>query len=101
MGFVTRYFIKPFKHPLVQPPAGSFLVDHNGGISSSTLPASFSRDHIKFIGEKVLAMFNQASSIEIPLREVSVQYEGFKVQAKHLPSGALIYLIPRDRELGG
>ena len=99
MGFVTHYFIKPFKRPLAQPPAGSFLIDGNGQIFSSTLPGSFPPDRVKFIGEKILAAFTQAAQAGLPLRELSVKYERFKFQARHLPSGALIYLIPPDEEV--
>jgi len=98
MGFVTRYFIKPFKRPLVQPPAGSFLIDGNGRIFSSTLPPAFPQEHLNFIGQKVLAVFTAAVKAGLPLRELSVKYERFQFRAKHLPSGALIHLIPPEAE---
>ena len=99
MGFVTQYFIRPYKRQLVQPPTGSFLVDSAGQIFSSTLPSSFPIEDIKFIGEKVLAAFTQAAKAELPLRELFVNFETFKLQAKHLPSGALVYLVPPDKVL--
>ena len=100
MGFVTQFFIKPFKRPLVQPPAGTFLIDATGKIFSSTLPATFPQEHVKFVGEKILSIFTAAAKAGLPLRELSVKYEQFKFQARHLPSGALIHLIPPDAELG-
>lgn len=96
MGFVTQYFVKPFKRPLVQPPAGSFLIDASGNIFSSTLPPTFPQERLKFIGGKILAIFTGAAKAGLPLRELSVKFEAFKFQAKHLPSGALIHLIPPE-----
>ena len=98
MGFVTQYFIKPFKRPLVQAPTGSFLIDQTGQIFSSTLPPNFPQDRARFIGNKVLILFRQAEAADLNLREVSVQYERFKLQAKYLPSGALVRLAPRGSE---
>jgi hypothetical protein len=94
MGFVTQYFIRPFKRPLVQAPAGTFLVDADGKIFSSTLPPTFPQENLTFIGKKILAVFTGAAKAGVPLRELFISYEQFKFQAKHLPSGALIHLIP-------
>ena len=96
MGLVTQYFIKPFKGQLVQPPAGSFLIDGTGQIFSSTLPRTFPKEHIKFIGQKILAVFTDAVKAGMQLKEISVKYDQFRFQARHLPSGALIYLIPPE-----
>jgi hypothetical protein len=96
MGFVTQFFIKPFKRPLIQPPAGAFLIDGAGQISSSTLPPTFPKENLKFIGEKILAIFTGATKAGLPLREMCVKYEHFKFLAKHLPSGALIHLVPPE-----
>jgi len=98
MGFVTRYFIKPFKRQIAQPLAGSFLIDGSGNIFSSTLPPTFPPEHLKFIGQKILAIFTDAVKADLPLRELSVKFEKFRFQARHLPSGALVYLIPPDAE---
>lgn len=99
MGFVTQFFIKPFKHPLVQPPSGSFLIDRTGRIFSSTLPPNYSQERVKTIGQKVLTMFRHANEVNVHLREIFVQYETFKLKAKNLPSGALVSLIPIESPL--
>ena len=96
MGFVTHYFIKPFKRPLVQTPAGTFLIDSEGRIFSSTLPPTFPQEKVALIGQKILAVFTGAAKAGMPLRELSLKYERFKFQARHLPSGALIQLIPPE-----
>jgi len=98
MGLVTQFFIKPFKRPLATPPAGTFLIDTKGQIFSSTLPPTFPQERLRFIGEKILAIFTGAAKAGLPLREMSVKFEQFKFQAKHLPSGALIHLIPAETE---
>jgi hypothetical protein len=99
MGLVTHFFIKPFKRQLVQPPAGSFLIDVTGQVFSSTLPPTFPSEHVKFIGLKILAVFTDAVKNGLGIREISVKFEKFKFQARHLPSGALIYLIPPEPEI--
>jgi hypothetical protein len=99
MGLVTHFFIKPFKRQLVHPPAGSFLIDATGQIFSSTLPPSFPAAHVKFIGERILAIFTGAVKADMPLRELTVKFQKFRFQARHLPSGALVYLIPPDVEV--
>jgi|SRR5436190_891506 len=96
MGFVTQYFIKPYKRPLSQPPSGTYLIDAAGNIFSSTLPRTFPQERLKFIGAKILAIFMGAAKAGMPLKELSVKYEQFKFQAKQLPSGALIHLIPPE-----
>ena len=95
MGFVTQFFIRPYKAALVQPPAGSFMVDAEGQVSSSTLPAAFRSEHVKAIGRNVIAAFRDAKDAKIPLTELTVQYATFKLQARQLPYGALVYLIPK------
>ncbi len=95
MGFVTQFFIRPYKATLVQPPAGSFIIDGNGQVVSSTLPHSFQVEHVKDLGAKVLATFRRAKEAKMPLTEFVVQYSAFKLQAQNLPYGALVYLIPQ------
>ena len=80
---------------MVQPPAGSFVVDPKGGVSSSTLPAAFQLEHVKAIGECVIAAFRKAKEAKSPLTEITVHYATFKLQARQLPYGALVYLIPQ------
>ncbi len=80
---------------MVQPPAGSFVVDPDGRVSSSTLPAAFQVEHVKAIGQCVMAAFRKAKDAKTPLTEISVQYATFKLQARQLPYGALVYLIPQ------
>jgi hypothetical protein len=95
MGFVTQFFIRPYKAALVQPPAGSFTVDGAGRVVSCTLPASFHADHVKTIGQNVLNAFRRAKDAKITLTELTVQYAAFKLRAQQLPHGALVYLIPQ------
>lgn len=95
MGFVTQFFIRPYKAALMQPPAGSFVVDPEGRVSSSTLPAAFQLEHAKAIGQCVIGAFRKAKDAKMPLTELTVQYAAFKLQARQLPHGALVYLIPQ------
>ena len=99
MGLVTQFFIRPYKAALLQPAGGSFTVDGAGRVVSCTLPAAFQAEHVKTIGQHVLAAFRKAKEIKIPLTEFTVKYETFKLRAQHLPHGALVYLVPLEPKL--
>ena len=51
MGFLSRLF-KPRQSGLVHLQAGSFTLDRDGRIMTSTLPQSFPTEFLKAIGER-------------------------------------------------
>jgi hypothetical protein len=59
MGILSRFF-KPTKSELVHLPAGSFTLDREGRVMTSTLPQSFPAERLKEIGSHVLASFRAA-----------------------------------------
>ena len=95
MGFVTRFFVKPTKQALVQLPAGSFTMDRQGHIMTSTLPQSFPAATIQAIGDQVLAAFRSAKRAQMPLAELIVHYSALKVLARELRGGAMVFLMPQ------
>ena len=95
MSFFTQFFIRPYKHPLVQPPAGSFLMDQQGRVLSSTLPAKFSKEMVEAIATPVLEAFKQARTGRFELNELVVHYSTFKLQASQWRKGTMVYLIPQ------
>jgi len=95
MGFLSRFF-KPADPGLVHLPAGSFTLDRDGRIMTSTLPQSFPSDHLRAIGDQVLASFRSAKKAQMPLSEIIIQYSALKLLARELRGGAIIFLMPRS-----
>jgi hypothetical protein len=95
MGFLSRLF-KSSDPGLVHLPAGSFTLDRDGKIMTSTLPQSFPSDHLKAIGEQVLASFRSAKRAQMPLSEIVVHYAALKLLARELGGGAIVFLMPQS-----
>ena len=76
-------------------PSGSFTLDRDGRIMTSTLPQSFPEAQMHAIGEKVLASFRAAQRAQMPLSEIIIHYASLKVLARELRGGAIIFLMPQ------
>lgn len=95
MGLLSRFF-KPTKTALVHLPAGCFTLDREGEVMTSTLPQSFPAEHLKAIGQQVLASFRSARKAQLPLTEISIQYSALKLLARELGRGAIVFLTPQS-----
>jgi len=80
MGLLNL-FRKPASSTLVRLPSGSFTLDRDGQLMTSTLPQSFPRQTMLEIGRLVLASFREARRAQMPL-------------ARELRGGAIIFLMP-------
>lgn len=81
---------------LTQLPSGSFTVDAQGRVLASTLPNAFSRPHLAEISATVLTIFKDAREAALPLSEIIVRYDGFKITARELRGGAIVFLKPKQ-----
>ena len=95
MGFLSRFF-KPADTGLIHLPAGSFTMDRDGKIMTSTLPQSFPSEHLRAIGDHVLASFRSAKKAQMPLAEIVIQYSALKLLARELRGGAIVFLTPQS-----
>ena len=93
MGLL-RLFAKPAKSKLVRLPAGSFTLDKDGQMMTSTLPRHFPQETLHEIGQQVLAAFREARKAHMPLAELIVHYATLKLLARELRGGAIIFLMP-------
>lgn len=75
-------------------PAGTFTVDKEGKVLSSTLPTSFPEECFDMISRPVLAAFAQAQAAQVPLDELVFSYAALKITAKEMRGGAMIFLSP-------
>lgn len=89
-------FSKPAKSGLVALPAGSFTVDREGRVMTSTLPQSFPPDVLKEISGTVLGSFRAAREAQMPLSELITYYAALKLLARELRGGAIIFIMPQS-----
>jgi len=97
MGFVTQFFIKPTKPRLIQLPKGSFTINRDGQVMSSTLPRPFMTAHAQAIAVQVLATFKSAEKLELPFTEFSLEFDTIRLIARNMRGGAMIFLVPQER----
>jgi hypothetical protein len=76
-------------------PSGSFTLDREGRIMTSTLPQSFPASQMREIGARVLASFRTAKKAQMPLSEIIVHYAALKILARELRGGAIVFLMPQ------
>ncbi len=80
---------------LIRLPSGSFTLDRDGDIIISTVPSSFSRPTLQDIGRRVLETFREARAAHLPLSELVVHFGGFKIVAREMRGGAIVFLSPQ------
>jgi len=100
MGFLSK-FSKPEKVELKRLPAGTFTVDADCRIVSSTVPRAVPEATVKEIGQQVLAIFRGAREANLQFGELVVQYSAFKITAREMRGGAIIFLAPKAPQYGG
>jgi hypothetical protein len=93
MGFLNL-FAKPAP-TLLRLPAGSFTLDREGRMLTSTLPSSFPKELVKDIARDVRTSFSEAAAAHLPLTELVINYPSLKITARELRGGAIVYLSPK------
>jgi len=92
MGFLTKLNPKSGLHRL---PSGTFTVDPHGNIVSSTVPQWVPEALVREIAREILAIFKAAAAARLQFSEMKVQYAAFRITARELRGGAMIFLSPR------
>jgi hypothetical protein len=95
MGLLNRFSSSNKRALLSKLPSGSFTMDRDGHVVASTLPCSFPDHQMHAIGQVVLKTFRGAHQANVHLTELSVHYAAFKLTARELRGGAVIFLAPR------
>jgi len=95
MGFL-KFFSRAKTPTLITLPSGSFTVDRDGRVMTSTLPRSFPSEYVKDITDLVLEAFRNARKAQVPLSELVVHYTAFKLMAREQRGGAMIFLMPQS-----
>ena len=94
MGFLK---FKSDSSKLKKLPSGSFTVDSSGNIVTSTVPTSFSNEEIRRIGDQVLQTFRGGHRAGYPFAELIIRYAAFKLSARELRGGAIVFFSPRKQ----
>lgn len=81
---------------LAKLPSGSFTVDKDGKVIASTLPGSFPITQAQEISQQVLSTFRSAREVQLTLSEMMLHYAAFKITARELRGGAIIFLAPQN-----
>jgi len=95
MGIVKK------KAPVIEMtrlPSGAFTVDAEGGIVSSTVPQTVPATLVRDIGHCVLSIFKGARKANVAFSELVAQYATFKITAREMRGGAIIFLSPKARK---
>lgn len=98
MGFLKSLFGDKPAEPLPLP-SGTFTIDRNGRIVTSTLQAAFPQKQALEIGRAVLDTFRNAQAAEVVLTEITIHYPALKLTARELRGGAIVFLAPRDASM--
>ncbi|MEI7728873.1 MAG: hypothetical protein WCO56_04850 [Verrucomicrobiota bacterium] len=99
MGILN--FFSKAKPELLQLPSGSFTVDPQGRVVSSTLPHNFPEEQTRHIAGVVLQAFKQAQAANVPLLELAIEFSALKITAKEMRGGAMIFLAPHGPSTQG
>jgi hypothetical protein len=76
-------------------PTGSFTVDAAGNVVSSTVPQAVPAALVREIGQCVVAVFEGARKANLSFSEMVAQYASFKITAREMRGGAIIFLSPK------
>jgi len=80
---------------LTRLPSGSFTLDPAGRVVASTLPRSVPAQLVQLVSQSVMATFESARGAQLTLTELVVDFPAFKVTARQLRGGAIIFLAPQ------
>lgn len=94
MGFLKLFFKASTANRLMPLPSGSFTLDREGAVMTSTLPQSFPPTQLREIGQQVLASFRGAQKAQMPLSEIIIHYAALKLLARELRGGAIVFIMP-------
>ena len=81
---------------LLRLPSGSFTLDPAGRVVASTLPRSFPSHLVQQVSRSIMETFESAREAHMELNELVVDFPAFKVTARELRGGAIIFLAPRS-----
>jgi len=89
-------FLRKSSPALLRLPLGSFTVSRDGDILGSTVPSAFPPELVRDIAQQVVATFKEAEAVQLPLAEQVVHFSSFKITAREVRDGAIVFLLPQS-----
>ena len=93
MGLLSRTSRTPTPKPEVVP-SGSFTVDRNGRVLTSTIRSGVAPETLTRIAKTVLETLHTSQENASQLQEFVVQFPQMILKARDLRGGAIIFLTP-------
>ncbi len=94
MGLLDFFSSKKDAPTLGRLPSGSFTVDRDGNVLTSTLPRSFGEANVREIGKTVMEAMVSAREANLPVTELVLYFSALKITAKEQRGGVMIFLAP-------
>ncbi|MEY4200614.1 MAG: hypothetical protein RLZZ265_2354 [Verrucomicrobiota bacterium] len=94
MGLLDFFSSKKDAPLLDRLPSGSFTVDREGKVLTSTLPRSVPEASVREIGRTVMDAMSSARDANLPLGEFTIHYSGLRITAREQRGGVMIFLAP-------
>ena len=94
MGLLDFFSSKKDVPALGRLPSGSFTVDRDGNVLTSTLPRSFGEANVREIGKTVMEAMVSAREANVPVTELALYFSALKITAKEQRGGVMIFLAP-------
>jgi hypothetical protein len=92
-----------FKAPKTQGPpplpSGSYTVDRDGKVVTSTISSTVAGETLERISAQVLQTFKDAKQAELNMTEFNITMGSMNIKARELRGGAIIFLSPRGASL--
>jgi len=93
MGLLS-FISRKARPKLVRLPAGSFTVDRDGHVMTSTLPQGFPETQIHSISKCVLNAFHMAKKAPNASFGIDHYFSALRILARELRGGAIVFLMP-------
>jgi hypothetical protein len=88
-----------FKSPKTQGPpplpSGSYTVDRDGKVVTSTISSTIPAETLEQISAQVLQTFKDAKQAALIMTEFNITMGAMNIKARELRGGAIIFLSPR------
>lgn len=76
-------------------PSGSFTVDREGNIVTTTVASSYPRELLEEIARDILKLFRDSRAAQVSVNELTLHFASFQITARELRGGAIVFLSPK------